>query len=76
MSYLRCYCDIGNKSISRFVYTTSRYQIWVPVKCEMKRETKYTETERNEIYRNETERNETKCTQKLEGNEGLCMGPI
>jgi hypothetical protein len=36
----------------------------VPVKCEMKRETKYTETEqnemkRNEIYRNGTKRNET-----------------
>jgi hypothetical protein len=39
--------------------------IRVPVKCEMKRETKYTETERNEmkrneIYQNETKRNETK----------------
>ena len=37
----------------------------VPVKCEMKRETKYTETERNEmkrneIYQSETKRNETK----------------
>ena len=32
----------------------------VPVKCQMKRETKYTETERNEIYQNETKRNEMK----------------
>jgi hypothetical protein len=34
--------------------------IWVPVKCEMKRETKYTETERNEMKRNEIYQNETK----------------
>jgi hypothetical protein len=38
---------------------------WVPVKCEMIHEMKYTETERNEmkrneIYQNETKRNETK----------------
>ena len=42
----------------------SSYPI-VPIKCEMKLETKYTETEqnemkRNEIYQNETKRDETK----------------
>jgi hypothetical protein len=34
--------------------------VWVPVKCEMKRETKYTETERNEMKRNEIYQNEAK----------------
>ena len=33
---------------------------WVPVNCETKRETKYTETKRNSTKRNEIYRNETK----------------
>ena len=36
----------------------------VPVKCETKRETKYTETKRNQTKRNAIHRNETKFTQK------------
>ena len=43
----------------KFLFPTSSTeedtcQARVPVKCEMKRETKYTETEGNEIYQNET----------------------
>jgi hypothetical protein len=36
----------------------------VPVKCETKRETKYTETKPNQTKRNAIHRNETKFTQK------------
>ena len=36
-------------------FTFNNYHsIWVPVNCETKRETKYTETKWNEIHRNET----------------------
>ena len=35
----------------------------VPVNCETKRETKYTETKRNETKPNEIHRNETKFTE-------------
>ena len=48
------------------MYISELFSIyWVPIKCEMKRETKYTETDqnemkRNEIYQNETKRDETK----------------
>jgi len=39
-------------------------KLWVPVNCETKRETKYTETKRNSPKRNEIHRNETKFTEK------------
>jgi len=38
-------------------------QLWVPVKCETKRETKHTETKPNQTKRNEIHRNETKFTE-------------